>query len=108
MKYESQKMKKKFKGIQIFLVIAVSVFILALPAYLRCTQLSQIKFVSSDLSFETPVQEEGVPDNEKELKVYGPSTLLIIFLLGTNLFELSLHLFPQVHSLHQRIVVLRC
>jgi hypothetical protein len=101
-------MKKRFKGIQIFLVIAISLFILALPAYLRCTRLSQTKFVSSDLSFANPVQEEGLPDNEKELKVYGPSILLIIFLLGTNLFELSFHLFPKIISLRQRIVVLRC
>lgn len=101
-------MNKRFKGIQIFLVIAISIFILALPAYLRYTQLSQTKFVSSDLSFENPVQEEGVPDNEKELKVYGPSPLLIIFLLGTNLFELPFPLFPQALSLRQRIVVLRC
>jgi len=102
-------MKNRFKGIQIFLVIAVSVFILALPAYLRCTQLSQTKSVSSDLGFENPVQEEGVPDNEKELKVHGPSTLLIIFLLGANLFELSSYfVFPQALSFRQRIVVLRC
>jgi hypothetical protein len=108
MKYKFQKMKKRFKGIQFFLVIATSLFILALPAYLRCTQLPPIKSVSSDLSFENPNQEEGLPDNEKELKVYGPSTLLIIFPLDTDLFELSFRLFPQVHSLHQRIVVLRC
>jgi len=101
-------MKKRFKGIEIFLVIAISLFILALPAYLRCTQLSQTKFVSSDLSFENPGQEEGLPDNEKELKVYGPSALLIIFLLGTNLFEQSSYLFSRALSLRQRIVVLRC
>ncbi len=101
-------MKKRFKRIQIFLVIAISLFILALPAYLRCTKLSQTKFVSSDLSFENPDQEEGLPDNEKELKVYGPSTLLIIFLLGTNLFEQSSQLFSQAPSLRQKTFVLRC
>jgi hypothetical protein len=101
-------MKKRFKGIQIFLIIAISLFILALPAYLRCTQMSQIKFVSSDLGFGNPVQEEGVPDNQKELKAYRQITLLIIFLLGANLFELSFHLFPQASSLRQRIIVLRC
>jgi len=101
-------MKKRFKGIEIFLVIAISLFILALPAYLRCTQLSQTKFVSSDLSFENPGQEEGLPDNEKELKVYGPSILLIIFLLSTNLLEQSSYLFSRAFSLRQRIVVLRC
>ena len=101
-------MKKRFKGIQIVLIIAISLFILAFPAYLRCTHLSQIKFVSSDLGFENPAQEEGVPDKEKELKAYGLITPLIIFLLDTHLFELSFHLFPQTLSLRQRIVVLRC
>ena len=93
---------------QIFLGIAISFFILALPAYLRCAQLSQSKFVSSDLGFESPDQEEGLPDNEKELKVFGPSAFPINFLLATNLFEQSSYLYRQALSLRQRIVVLRC
>ncbi len=101
-------MKKRLKGVQIVLVVAISLFILAFPAYLRCTQLSQIKFVSSDLGFENPAQEDGVPDNEKKLKVCGPITLLIIFLLRTNPFELSFHFFLRALSLRQRIIVLRC
>jgi hypothetical protein len=102
------KMKKRFKGIQIFLVIAISLFILAFPAYLRSPQLSQTKFVSSDLSFENTDQEEGLPDNEKELRIYVPNASVIIFLSRTNFFGLSFHSFPQVLSPHQRIVVLRC
>jgi hypothetical protein len=101
-------MKKRFKGIQIFLVTAISLSIVALPAYLRCAQLSQTKFVSSDLSFENPDEEEGLPDNEKELKVYGPSALLIMFFFGFNLFEQSSHLFPRSLSLRQKTSVLRC
>ena len=101
-------MKKRFKRIQIFLVMAISLFILALPAFLRCTYLSQTKFVSSDLGFENPGQEEGLPDNEKELKGYGPSALLIIFLLGTHLLEQSSHLFPRSLSLIQKTSILRC
>jgi hypothetical protein len=100
-------MKKRLKRIQIFLAIAISLFILAFPAYLRCTQLSQTKFISSDLSFENPDQEEGLPDSEKELKVYGSSATLIIFHLGTNLFEQS-RLFSQTLSLRQKTFVLRC
>jgi len=101
-------MKKRFKRIQFILVIAICLFILALPAYLRCTKLSQTKLVSSDLSFENPDQEEGLPDNEKELKVYGPSALLIIFHLGTHLFDQSSQLFFRTLPLHQRTVLLRC
>jgi len=101
-------MKKRFKRRQSFLAIVACFFILAFPAYLRSTRLSQTKFVSSDLSFENPDQEEGLPDNEKELKVYGPSTLLIMFFLGINLFEQSSHLFPRSLSLRQKTSVLRC
>ena len=101
-------MRKRFKGIEILLAIAISLFILALPAYLRCTKLSQTKFISSDLSFENPDQEEGLPNNEKELKVYGPSAFLITFLLGSNLFEQSSHLFPRSLSFSQKAFVLRC
>jgi hypothetical protein len=101
-------MNKRFKGIQIFLAIAISLFTLVLPAYLRCAELSQTKFVSSDLSFENPDQEEGLPVNEKEWKVYRPSPLLIMFFLGINLFEPFSQLFPRSLSLRERIVVLRC
>jgi hypothetical protein len=107
-KHGFQEMKKRFKRIQIFLVIAISLFILALPAYLRCTELSQTKFVSSDLSFENPDQEERVPDNEKELKGFGLSTVLIMFLLGTNLLEESSHLSHRSLSFCQKTSVLRC
>ena len=100
-------MKKTIYGIHIFQVIAVSLLILALPAYLHYTQLSQIKFVSSDLCFENPDQEGGLADNEKELKVHGSSAFLIISLLSTNLFEHSF-LFSQVLSSRHKIVILRC
>ena len=101
-------MKNRFKRIQILPVIAISLFILALPAYLHCTRPLQTKFVSSDLSFENPDQNEGLLDNEKELKGYGPSALFMTFLLGGIRFEHSSYLFSQVLSLRQRIVVLRC
>ena len=96
------------KPIQIFLGIAISFPILALPAYLRCTQLSQSKFASPDLSFEDSGQEQGLPDSEKELKVYGASALLIISDLATNLFEQSFRFFSQRLFLHQKKLVLRC
>ncbi len=101
-------MKKGFKNIQIFLVIAISVFILALPPSPGSTKPAQIKFVSSDLSFENPDQEERLPDSEHGLKVFGPTAFLTIFLLCTNVFQQSSHLFPRALSLRQRTSVLRC
>jgi hypothetical protein len=101
-------MKKRFKNTQIILVIAISVFILTLPVYLGSTKLAQTKFVSSGLSFENPGQEERFPDNENRLNVFGPTAFLTIFLLCTNLFEKSCHLFPRSLSLCQKTSVLRC
>jgi hypothetical protein len=101
-------MERRFERIQIILVIAICIFILAFPAYLLCTRLSQTRFVSSDLSFENPDQGEGLPDNEKELKVFGPTAFFTLFLLGANLFEQSSHLFSQALSLRQKTFVLRC
>jgi hypothetical protein len=101
-------MKKKFKRIQIFLVIAISLLILLFPAYLPCINLSQTKSVSSDLSFENPDQEERLADNEEELNAYGPSALLIMFLLDINLFGQSSHFFPRSLSLFQKASILRC
>ena len=101
-------MKKRFERLQILPVIAISLFILALPAYVLCARPSQIKFVSSDLGFENPDQKEGLPDNEKELKGYGPSTFLVVFPLGSVPFEQPSYLFSRVLSLRARVVVLRC
>jgi hypothetical protein len=88
--------------------MTISLFVLALPAYLHYAQPSETKFVSSDLGFENSDQKEGLPDHEREFKGYGPSTLLIVFLLGSNPFEQPSYLFSQVLSLRQRVVVLRC
>jgi hypothetical protein len=101
-------MKKRFERIRFFLVIAISLFILALPAYLRCTNLTETKFASSDLGFENPDQENGLFDTENELKVFGPTSVFTIFLLVTNLFDQSSHLFSQTLSFRQRTFVLRC
>jgi len=102
-------MKKRFKSIEIPLVIAICLFVLALPGYLRSTNLSETKFASSDLFFENPDQEKGLPDSgENESKVFGQTAFLTIFLLGTNLSEQSSYLFSQTFSLHQKTFVLRC
>ncbi len=90
------------------MAIATPFFILALPAYLHCTQLLQSKFVSSDLAFENQGQGEGLSDSEKELKVFGSSALLIRFDLCTDPFEHPSHLFSQPLSAHQKMFVLRC
>ncbi len=101
-------MKQRSRSIQVFLVIPISLFVLALPAYLRCSNLSEIKFVSYELSFETPDQENELAGNENELKTFGPTAFFSIFLLGTSFFEQVRHLFSQAFSLRQNTFVLRC
>jgi hypothetical protein len=101
-------MKKRFKGIQIFLVIAIFVFILAPPAFLRYSNLSDAKFLSPDLGFENPDRENSPPDNESALKVFGPAAFFILFILGTHLFEQSSHFFPQSFYMRHKTFGLRC
>ena len=100
-------MENRYKGIESYLIVVISLFILIFPAYLRCTRLSQIKLFSSDIAFENPLQGDGVPDNQKQLKLYGAISFLIMFLLVVSLFE-RFHFFPKAPSLFQRMVVLRC
>jgi hypothetical protein len=89
-------MKQRFKRIQIPLVIVISLFFVALPAYPHCTNFSGTKFTSSDLFFQNSDQENGLPDGGKgELKVFGPTGFLTLFLLGTHLSEECSHLFPE-------------
>jgi hypothetical protein len=101
-------MKKRFKKIQIILVTAISLFIMALPAYLRYTKLLQTQFVSSDLSFANPDREEGLPDNEKKMEGFELSYILMMSFWVTNLFEQSSHLFPRSFFLCQKTLFLRC
>jgi len=74
-------MKKRFKRIQIFLVITISFFILEFPAYLRYTNLSGVDFFSCDLNFENPDQGNVSPDCQNELELFRPSVFSILFLL---------------------------
>jgi len=101
-------MKKRFRRTQIFLVITISFFILALPAYLRYTNLSEADFLSLDLSFESPDQDNVSSDCQNELKVPGPRAFSIIFFPEASLFEQSSHFFSQAPSLDQKTFVLLC
>jgi len=101
-------MKETHHWIQIFLVIAISSFILAFSTYLRWTQLSQAKFIASDLIYESRDQEERLSDSEKELKVCGSSVPLITFHSSTHPFEQASSLFSETLLLHQKTFILRC
>ena len=102
-------MKERIKRIQIPLVIAICLFVMTLPAYLRCTDFSVTKIASSDLFFQNPDQENRVPDSGKsDSKVFGLIAFFTIFLPDADLARECLNLFSRPLSLLQKTSVLRC
>lgn len=101
-------MEKRFKGLQIFLLIAISFLILAPPAYLRFAKLSEANFFPSDLIFENPDQRDGESDSGKELNTFGPSVSSIIFFPGCDLMVQFFHFIPEAPSPRQKAFTLRC
>jgi hypothetical protein len=102
-------MKQRFKNIQILLIIAICFSILALPSYLSCANFSPAKFAPSELFFENPDHENGLPDSgESELKVSGPAAFLTVLLLDTSLSKFPSHSDFRALSLCQETSILRC
>ena len=93
---------------QVFLAIAISLFILAFPAYRRFNKLSHIKFVRTVLSFEYSGQAEESSKGKKESKGFGLTAFCTVFLLGIKLLNQSLHTVSLPIFLPQEIFVLRC
>jgi len=96
----------KTKPLLIFLVIVISAFIVVLPAYFRCSNLKRVKLLSTDLSFESPNDENLLL--EKQSKVFLSSALPIMFHLGTNVFEQISCFSYRTFSLDQASMILRC
>ena len=101
-------MKKRFSAIQVFLAIAISLFILTFPAYRRFNKLSHTKFVRTVLSFEHPGQKEESSKENKESKGLGPTAFFTLFLPGINLLDRFSRLFCLPISLYQETLILRC
>jgi len=98
----------KRKPIQILLVIVISAFTLVFPAYLRCSNLVGAKFLSTDLSFENPDQEDVFFGQQNELKSFFPIAFLIRLSTGTNL-SYQISPFSSLTSfLDQKTLTLRC
>ena len=101
-------MKKRFRGIRVFLILALVFSILALPAYRRYNKSPRIGSVRFNLAFEISDQEEELSNKQKESKGFGPTAFLTVFLLVTKLLDQSFDLFPLLLSLHQETPILRC
>ena len=96
------------KLVQISLVIVICAFILAFPAYLRCSNLAGAKLLSTDLSFENPDQEEVFSGQQNESKTFVSITFLVKLPPGTNLFDQIFRSYSLTSFLDQKTLVLRC
>jgi hypothetical protein len=98
----------KRKPIQIFLIIAISLFILVSSTYGQYYTLASADFISRDLKLENFDQEYLFATNQSEFKVYGSDGVFKGFHLLACLYGQSFHLFSQILSLDQKNLVLRC
>ena len=101
-------MEKRFKAIEVLLVVTIAAFILVFPAYLRCTNLARDRILSTDLSFENFDQKDGSPGQENQLKASGSVIFPNKSVQDTNLFEYFSHLFFRTLSNRHEIFVLLC
>jgi hypothetical protein len=101
-------MKRRFKKIEVFLVIFISFFVLGCAAYFCYCNQVEGNFPSGDLSFDNPDQDRLLIDHGSELKISGTEGLSGAFLLRSALVErLSLIAF-KTSSLAQENVTLLC
>ena len=98
----------KRKPTQIFLVIAISLFIFVSSTYGQYYTLASADFVSRNLKLEAFDQDYLSAVDQSELKVSTSDILFKDFQLVTYLFGLSPHFSSQISSLDQKTSVLRC
>ncbi len=100
-------MKRRFKRIRIFLVLAISFSILTSSAYLCYYTVAAADFLSPSLNFET-FDQEFLSVACNDLKAFLPDSLLNGLYLINYYLEPSPHLFPKTPSLDQGTLILRC
>jgi len=96
------------KLIQISLVIVICAFTLVYPAYLRCSNLAGAKFLSTDLGFENPDQEDVFFGQQNESQAFVSIVFLIKLPPGTNLFNQISRFRSLTSFLDQKTSILRC
>jgi len=100
--------KRRFKKIQFFLIVTISLSITVFPAYLHYYNLVEADFLSPTLSFENPDQENFPIIHLTKLKASGLSGFPAGLLQETFLCEQITHLAFQTQSLCQKTPILRC
>jgi hypothetical protein len=90
------------------LVIAISCFILVCPAYLLFSNLSEFNLSPTDLSFESPDQDDQLDGQQHQSGSLLSGLFFITSLPGTDFIEQS-HLFSFPLTSHsQNKSILRC
>lgn len=101
-------MERRAKGIQIVLVLAISVAISFSSAYLGYATLAASDSLSFNLNFENVDQDYLLAAHMSELKMFRSSGFFDAFELPLYPFERSLHLLSQKLSFDQKSLILRC
>jgi hypothetical protein len=96
------------KPARIFLIIAISLYILVSSTYGQYYCLAAADFISHQLKLENFDQEYLSASNQSELKVYGSGRPFNGSQLATYLIGLPSHLFSQIPSFDQKTLILRC
>ncbi len=102
------KMKKRIKRIQAILIIALSFSLTLFSTYILYHNLAQADFLSSDLSFENPDQEDLFIRQQAESKLFVSNPFSILFLPGVNLFGHLPYFSFSTPSFDQKALILRC
>jgi len=100
--------KRRFKKIQFFLIVAISLSITVFSACLHYYNLVEADFLSPTLGFENPDQENLPIIHLTKLKASGLSGFPAGILQQTLLFEQITHLAFQTQPLCQKTPILRC
>lgn len=104
----SFKSHSKKRLIQIVLVFLISFSIPLLSAYLDYCDLREADFLSCDICFENPDQDNLLIDQHSESKVLLSSAISIRFLPGIDFLEQFLLSSFITYSVDPKTSILRC
>jgi len=98
----------KKKPIQILMVITISASILVFPACLRSSDLTGIRLLSTDLTFENPNQNDILSYQPGRSRAFVSTMVTFKSLPGTILSNQITHVWLLVSFADQKALLLRC
>ena len=101
-------MKRIDKAIQNFLFLAISLFIIVLPAFHQCHDLMDAEIFSPPQHFEVPHPEQIVSNRQDNWEGWEPGTSRLMLLLPQYFSKQFFYPFPPHFSFDQRGSALRC